>query len=182
MINIYPRMESEVFTWVDGNGHYCTPQCAPRPGHAIRNNTLDCSSYTLASNDAKDRAMRASSSRRRRKSERILDFSFFPFIHLSSPFPFLLHLLPSKSSRRDRGNLVLASSSLAGLELLEVPAADLHVALLLVHALGEGLRGALAVVAPLVLLLLRVGLRLGRRFGRCAAAAAAEEAADGVAD
>lgn len=79
-------------------------------------------------------------------------------------------------------DLVLASSGLASLELLEVPAADLHVAALLVHALGEGLRGALAVVAPLALLLrVHLGLRgLRRRFGR--RGAAAEETADGVAD
>lgn len=67
--------------------------------------------------------------------------------------------------------LVLARGSLASLELLEVPSADLHVAALLVHALGELLRGALAVVAPaavVLLALLALGLngallRVGRR-------------------
>lgn len=83
--------------------------------------------------------------------------------------------------------LVGLSSSLASLELLKVPVADLHVATVLVHALGELLGGSLAVVAPLLLLLrlllvlircLRVVL-LGSRLG---GAAAREEAADGVAD
>ena len=67
--------------------------------------------------------------------------------------------------------LVLARGSLAGLELLKVPAADLHVAALVVHALRELLGRALAVVAPavvvlallLVLRLDRALLRLGRR-------------------
>jgi len=49
--------------------------------------------------------------------------------------------------------LVLPSCRLASLELLEIPVADLHVAALLVHALGELLSCALAVVAPLLLLL-----------------------------
>lgn len=96
----------------------------------------------------------------------------YPFI-----FPFFFPLSAATS--------VLASGGLAGLELLEVPAADLHVARVVVHALGEVLRGARAVVAPLALVrVLLVRLRvdllrsgLGRRGG-----AAAEETADGVAD
>lgn len=84
-------------------------------------------------------------------------------------------------------NLVLASSGLAGLQLLQVPPADLHVAALLVHALGELLRGAGTVVAPrrVAGVLGTVGLQaVVLRFGRqgLAAAAAAEEARDGVAD
>lgn len=78
---------------------------------------------------------------------------------------------------------------MASLELLEVPVANLHVATVVVEALGEGLGSAGAVVSILLLLLiilllvllgsLRLHL-LGRRslFGR----AAAEEATDGVAD
>lgn len=49
--------------------------------------------------------------------------------------------------------LVRASSSLAGLELLKVPVANLHVALVVVHALGESLRGAGAVVVAVLVLL-----------------------------
>lgn len=54
-------------------------------------------------------------------------------------------------------HLVLASGSLASLQLLQVPVANLHVATVVIHALGELLRYASAVVAPLLLLLL-VGL------------------------
>jgi hypothetical protein len=76
-------------------------------------------------------------------------------------------------------HLVLAGSGLAGLKLVEVPAADLHVALVVVHALGEVLGGTGAVVAVLLGLVLRglLGLRgLGSR------GAATEEAAYGMAD
>ena len=76
--------------------------------------------------------------------------------------------------------LVLARSGLARLQLLEVPVANLHVAILLIHALGELLRRSLAVIPPLLLLLL-LSLFRGRSrrgFGR----AAAEHAAEGVAD
>lgn len=83
--------------------------------------------------------------------------------------------------------LVLASSSLAGLELLEVPPADLHVAALLVHTLGELLGGAGAVVAPGLAVGVRLAVGLDAVVGGLggqglAAAAAAEEARDGVAD
>lgn len=74
--------------------------------------------------------------------------------------------------------LVLTGSSLAGLELLQVPAADLHVAAVLVEALCEVLGGTGAVVVLLLLLGIGLGLNGSSRFGR----AAAEEAADGVAD
>lgn len=72
--------------------------------------------------------------------------------------------------------LVLAGSSLAGLELLEVPAADLHVAAVVVEALCKVLGGTGAV--ELLLLLSGLGLDGSSSFGR----AAAEEATDGVAD
>ena len=71
-------------------------------------------------------------------------------------------------------------------QLLQVPAADLHVAALLVHAAGELLGRVLAVVAPAVVLLLALRrdghllLLLLLNGGR--GGAAAEEAADGVAD
>lgn len=81
--------------------------------------------------------------------------------------------------------LVLTSSSLAGLELLEVPVADLHVAALLVHALCELLGGAGAVVAPLLggrgLARGDGGVVLGRGLGG-RGGAAAEHAANGVAN
>jgi hypothetical protein len=73
--------------------------------------------------------------------------------------------------------LVLAGGSLASLELLKVPVADLHVAAVLVEALCEALGGAGAVVVLVVLLGSGLGLD-GSGFG----GAAAEEAADGMAD
>lgn len=77
-------------------------------------------------------------------------------------------------------SLVGGSGGLAGLELLEVPVADLHVAAVVVHALGEALDGAGAVVVLLQLLLwLLLGLEL---LGRGLRRAAAEETANGVAD
>lgn len=54
--------------------------------------------------------------------------------------------------------LVLASSGLASLELLEIPVADLHVAAVVIHALGEVLGSAGAVVELLVLLGSGLGL------------------------
>lgn len=75
--------------------------------------------------------------------------------------------------------LVLAGGGLAGLELLEVPVADLHVAAVVIQALGEALGGAGAVVELLLLLGLLLGLEL---LGRGLGGAAGEEAADGVAD
>ncbi len=68
-------------------------------------------------------------------------------------------------------------------QLIQIPPADGHVAALLVHALGELLRCALAVVAP-ALLLSCLAVVLGRDavVGRGGGRAAAEEAADGVAD
>lgn len=74
--------------------------------------------------------------------------------------------------------LVLAGGSLAGLELLEVPVADLHVAAVLVEALCEVLGGTSAVVVLLLLLGSGLGLHGSSGLG----GAAAEEAADGVAD
>ena len=101
-----------------------------------------------------------------------------PSTHLSFPNP-----NPSVPPAPSVNALVVAGGGLAGLELLEVPVADLHVALVVVHALGEVLGGAGAVVAPLLLLLVLLGggrLVLLRRRGL--ARAAAEHAADGMAD
>lgn len=85
-------------------------------------------------------------------------------------------------------HLVGLGSSLAGLELLKVPVADRHVATLLVHALGEVLRGAGAVVRLALVLVVVVRVivlllhgRSGGGLSRCRGAAA-EHAADGVAD
>lgn len=75
-------------------------------------------------------------------------------------------------------SLVLAGSGLAGLELLEVPVADLHVAAVLIEALCEALGGTGAVVV--LVLLLGSGLGLDGSSGL--GGAAAEEATDGVAD
>ncbi len=77
-------------------------------------------------------------------------------------------------------NLVWAGSGLAGLELLEVPVADLHVAAIVVHALGEALDRAAAVVLLLLwLIVLLLGLDLlGGRLRR----AATKETAEGMAD
>lgn len=74
--------------------------------------------------------------------------------------------------------LVRAGRSLASLELLEIPVADLHVAAVLVQALCEALGGAGTVVVLLVLLGRSLGLDRSSGFG----GAAAEEAAEGVAD
>jgi hypothetical protein len=85
--------------------------------------------------------------------------------------------------------LILASSLLAGLELVQVPATDIQASLVLVHALPEvtnlGLAcaiGALSVVGSLLLVLLsevgRLSL-LGSGFG---GRATGEETANGVAN
>lgn len=87
----------------------------------------------------------------------------------------------------DVAHLVLASSSLASLELVKVPAADGQVALVLVHAAAEvgdvlrahGGRLVLRVHGDLAVLRLRYGL-VGGRGGR--AGSTAEPATDGVAD
>lgn len=79
------------------------------------------------------------------------------------------------------------SSSLASLELLKVPVADLHVATLLIHAPSEVLRRASAVIR-LVLVVVVVGLVVllldgssSGCLGRCRRATA-EHAANGMAD
>jgi hypothetical protein len=77
------------------------------------------------------------------------------------------------------GHLVLLSSSLASLELLEVPSTDLHVTAVLVEALCELLGSAGAVVAPLLALVVGLagnGVVLVHRVGDGAGAAEAEEA------
>lgn len=78
--------------------------------------------------------------------------------------------------------LVLAGGGLASLELLEVPVTDLHVAAVVVEALGEALSGAGAVVgAVVVVLLLGSGLDLlGSGLG--SGGAATEEATEGMTD
>jgi len=105
------------------------------------------------------------------------------------PFqPLQISFSSSSSQQAERRSLVLASSRLASLELLQVPPADLHVAALLVHAPRELLRRAGAVVAPrlVVGVAAAVGLDvvLGRGLGGegLVGGAAAEEAGDGVAD
>jgi hypothetical protein len=84
---------------------------------------------------------------------------------------------PSNGDSALRG--VLGSSSLASLELLKVPAADLHVTGVVVHALGKVGGGDAAVVAPFAVVGL---LGLDGRGGLGSRGAAREEAANGVAD
>ncbi len=70
-------------------------------------------------------------------------------------------------------------SGVCAYQLVQIPSADAHVAAVLVHALGELLRRAGAVVAPAAVLLLGRGRCLDG-LGR--GAGTAEEAADSVAD
>lgn len=75
-------------------------------------------------------------------------------------------------------HLVGAGGSLASLELLKVPVADLHVAVVVVHALCKVLGGTGAVVVGLLL-----GSGLGLDGGGSGLGGSArEETADGVAD
>ena len=69
-------------------------------------------------------------------------------------------------------------SGVCAYQLVQIPSADAHVAAVLVHALGELLRRAGAVVAPAAVLLGRGG----RLDGLGRGAGTAEEPADGVAD
>lgn len=75
-----------------------------------------------------------------------------------------------------RETLVIPSGLLASLQLLHVPAADGHVALVLVHAVGEALdvggtgarglvRAALAVESVATHGIARVGIRVERSLG-----------------
>lgn len=82
--------------------------------------------------------------------------------------------------------LVLASSRLASLQLVHVPSANRHVALVLVHAVRKALGrhgaiGVLLLVGVVVALLLLSGNR-GLRVRRLAGATATEETTDSVAD
>lgn len=79
-----------------------------------------------------------------------------------------------------RTTLVGLCGLLAGLELLEVPAADLHVAVVLGHAVGEVLCVDLAASATVLLAL--SGDLLGLLLLNWLRGASAEEAANGVAD
>lgn len=67
-------------------------------------------------------------------------------------------------------HLVLLGGLLASLELLEVPAANLHVSTIVVHALSEVLGGSGAVVVVLLVLVGSVGLLRYGFSGRRAAA------------
>ena len=108
----------------------------------------------------------------------------YPFAPLC-PIRFALQETSFSPTRRSIP-LVVLRRGLTSLELLKVPVADRHVAVVLIHALGEVLRGALAVVLslPVVggLLVLRDGGGVGLGRGSSLRGAAAEEAADGVTD
>lgn len=95
--------------------------------------------------------------------------------------------LPNYHTRSTRATLVLASSRLARLQLIEVPSTDSQAALVLVHALAElvdvvcasaGLRHLRG--SRILVLLGELGV-LGGGFGG-GRGAATEPAADGVAD
>ena len=82
--------------------------------------------------------------------------------------------------------LVLTSSLLASLQLIQVPSANRQATLVLVHAGAELLDVSRARARRLhlcgaLVLLCEFGV-LGRSLGGCGGRAAAEEAADGVAD
>lgn len=82
-------------------------------------------------------------------------------------------------------HLVLASRSLASLQLVQIPSANLHVSILLIHARSELLGRTRAVVAPGAVLCLgrgscRGGGLLDGVVGGCGTTA--EETADCVAD
>lgn len=100
-------------------------------------------------------------------------------ITIPFPGPITAIILPYTS-------LVVLRRSLAGLELLEVPVADLHVTIVVIHALREVLGSALAVVrsVPVVrgLVVLRDGGGVRLRGGSGFRGAAAEPATDSVAD
>jgi len=88
---------------------------------------------------------------------------------------------------KSRDNLVLAGSCLASFQLLQIPAADLHVTLILVQTLGELLSIPFTAPSTPVVALVgggrrRVGGRSVRllRLSRGAAGAATEESTDGM--
>lgn len=101
--------------------------------------------------------------------------------HLRPPFPSL-----SSAHKPSTTSLVLASSSLASLQLVHVPSTNRHVSLVLVHAVCEALGrhgavGILLLVGVVVALLLLSGDR-GLGVRSLAGATAAKETANGVAD
>lgn len=141
----------------------------------------------------------------------MLAISPFPSIKSNPPLsiPFGLRLPHLQPRSSESTNSVLASRSLAGFlfhyslrvsdqsfckkkeqkmkgktyQLLQIPPADGHVAAVLVHALGELLGRALAVVPPRAAAVACLGRGLGLGgLGRLAGSAAAEDAADAVAD
>lgn len=97
----------------------------------------------------------------------------------------IFHRIPISISISCRHPLVLRSSLLARLQLIQIPPADGQAALVLIHALAEvvdvRLAGAALVGSLALLVLLREVGVLGRGLGG-RGGAAAEEAADGVAD
>lgn len=95
----------------------------------------------------------------------------------------MLPLNPSSPSILLGACLVPAGGSLAGLDLLHVPAADRHVAIVLLQAVGQVLGRETAVN---ILLLVLVGVLLrGSGLGRCLGGGtrrAAEHAHDAICD
>jgi hypothetical protein len=107
--------------------------------------------------------------------------------------------IPSQDHASIQGSLVLPRRSLASLQLIQVPATDVHIALILRHAVGvllnvhrAGSRGLLVGSRAVVEVGVHSATRLDVGFGGLLVlslllgsglgGAAAEEAADGVAD
>lgn len=117
--------------------------------------------------------------------------SFFYYLHLPSvalldALPVLPHVLLPVCQKIRVHSLVLASSSLASLQLIHIPSADRHIARVLVHAIREAF-GRHSTVRVLLLVgvvvaLLLLGGRSGLGVGSLAGATAAKEATDSVAN
>ena len=131
-------------------------------------------------------------------------YAFYMYNQSIFPHPSSLHTVtlspPSHQPTNPRHlpspiNLVRPSRLLARLQLLQIPATDRHIALVLIHAAREALhvrgtrtlallrlrRARLTIIIPLIRRWLRVGI-LGRLLLLSSTTTAAEPAADGVSD
>lgn len=107
-----------------------------------------------------------------------------PSIHYLFWFCSLGHPICQLSSHNCR--LVLASSSLASLQLVHVPSTDRHISRVLVHAVRKALGGhgtvRVLLLVGIVVALLLLGGSSGLGVRGFAGAATAKKAADGMAD
>jgi len=78
-------------------------------------------------------------------------------------------------------HLVLASSTLASLQLVEIPSTDLHVAVVVIQALREYLCLITTAIRAGLVLVSLLSLSLNRLLGRCSRATT-KETTDGVTD